>query len=186
MYIAFIPKKKVSVSQWTGGQTREYCIYPPEAIYGNRNFDFRISSASIECIPSEFTKFQGYHRYLAMLDGKLELTVNGVDTRYANHQLFAFKSTDNITSYTQGNDFNLMLHDRIVDEVVAVRREPFQTNQPFIVLFALVKGDVLINAQPFKMQPWDCIVITNEEEKTVDVQIDQSTIVGYWSIPKIK
>ncbi|WP_158963314.1 HutD family protein [Myroides fluvii] len=184
MHIEFRSKESVTASQWTGGQTRAYTIYPQEAVYGDRNFAFRISSATIETIPSEFTKFEGYHRYLAMLDGKLQLTINGVDKQYENHELFAFKSTDTITSYTQGTDFNLMLRDDIVDEVVAVRDQPFQTHQPFIMLFALAKGEVGINTQSFEVQPWDCIMITNEEGLLVEVQLDQQTLVGYWSIPK--
>ena len=184
MHIEFIQKETVTANQWSGGQTREYSIYPKTAQYGDRNFAFRISSATIETIPSEFTKFEGYHRYLAMLDGKLDLTINEVDQHYENHELFTFKSTDTITSYSQGADFNLMLQDAIVDEVVAVRHESFQTNQPFILLFALAKGEVVINTQSFEMQSWDCILITNEEERTVKVELNQQTIVGYWSIPK--
>ncbi|MCS4238099.1 environmental stress-induced protein Ves [Myroides gitamensis] len=186
MHIEFIQKETVTANQWSGGQTREYSIHPKTALYADRKFAFRISSATIETIPSEFTKFEGYHRYLAMLDGKLTLTINGVDQNYENHELFTFKSTDTITSYSKGTDFNLMLQDTIVDEVVAVRQEPFQTNQPFIMLFALAAGEVVINTQSFEMQLWDCILITNEEEQTVEVQVNQPTIVGYWSMPKIK
>lgn len=186
MHIEFIAKESVTASQWTGGQTREYSIYPKVALYGDRNFDFRISSATIEAIPSEFTKFEGYHRYLAMLDGPLQLTINEIDKQYENHELFAFKSTDSITSYTQGTDFNLMLHNRIIDEVVEVRNHPFKTHQPFILLFALEAGAVVINEKSLTMQPWDAILITNEEQLAVEVILRQRMIIGYWSIPELK
>ncbi|MBB1140102.1 HutD family protein [Myroides sp. WP-1] len=184
MHIEFIAKESVTASQWTGGQTREYHIYPQDAVYADRNFDFRISSATIETIPSEFTKFQGYHRYLAMLDGQLQLTINGVDQQYVNCELFVFKSTDTITSYTKGTDFNLMLHNRIIDEVVEVRNQPFKTHQPFILLFALEADTVVINEKTLAMQPWDAVLITNEEQLVVEVRLHQQMIVGYWSIPK--
>jgi len=184
MKVEVIRKETVVVSRWSGGETREYAIYPQGTVYANRDFDFRISSATIEDVPSQFTNFEGYHRYLAMLDGKLNLTINSVNQHYENHELFAFKSTDSITSYSKGTDFNLMLQDTIVDEVVAVRQAPFQTNQPFIVLFALAAGEVVINTQSFEIQPWDCILITNEEESIVKVQVNKPTIVGYWSISR--
>ncbi|MGG5637796.1 MULTISPECIES: HutD family protein [unclassified Myroides] len=186
MHIEFIAKDRVITSRWTGGQTREYAIYPKEAVYANRNFDFRISSATIEAIPSEFTKFEGYHRYLAMLDGPLQLTINGIDKQYKNHELFAFKSIDSITSYTQGTDFNLMLHKRIIDEVVEVRNHPFKTHQPFILLFALEVGSAVINGDLWDLQPWDAILIKNEQKITVEVLLEQQTIVGYWSMPDSK
>ena len=186
MHIEFRSKESVTASQWTGGQTREYSIYPQEALYGDRDFDFRISSATIEAIPSEFTKFEGYHRYLAMLDGQLQLTINGIDKQYENHELFAFKSTDTIISYTQGTDFNLMLRDCIVDEVVEVRNTPFKTHQPFILLFALEEGAVGINEDSLVLQPWDAVLIANEQKETVEVILQQQMIIGYWSIPESK
>ena len=68
MNIHLLPKKDSKASIWSGGLTYEYMIYPETANYTNRDFVFRISSATIEKVPSEFTKFKGYHRYLVMLD----------------------------------------------------------------------------------------------------------------------
>lgn len=184
MKIELIRKETVAVSRWSGGETRAYAIYPRDAVYADRDFDFRISSATIEDVPSQFTNFEGYHRYLAMLDNHVQLTLNGVNQRYEKHQLFAFQSTDLITSYTQGTDFNLMLANHIVDEVVEVTNQSFQTNQPYILLFALGSGAVGVNNQPMTMEPWDCILITNEEQQSVAVTLNQPTIVGYWSISK--
>lgn len=186
MHIEFIAKESATASQWTGGQTKEYSIYPKEALYGDRNFNFRISSATIEAIPSEFTKFEGYHRYLAMLDGQLQLTINGIDKQYQNHELFTFQSMDDITSYTLGTDFNLMLRNDIVDEVVEVRNQPFLTNQPFILLFALEEGTVEIKEDSLVLQPWDAVLIANEQKETVEVILKQQMIIAYWSIPELK
>lgn len=184
MKIEVIRKETVAVSRWSGGETRAYAIYPKDAVYADRDFDFRISSATIEAIPSQFTNFEGYHRYLAMLDNHVQLTLNGANQQYEKHQLFAFQSTDLITSYTQGTDFNLMLANHIKDEVVEVRQQPFETNQPFIMLFTLDSGAVEVHNQPIAMEPWDCILITNEEQKSVAITLNQPTIVGYWSISK--
>lgn len=184
MKIEVIRKETVAVSRWSGGETRAYAIYPKDAVYADRDFDFRISSATIEEVPSQFTNFEGYHRYLAMLDNHVQLTLNGKKQQYTKHELFAFQSTDLITSYTQGIDFNLMLANHIVDEVVTVTNQPFQTNQPYIMLFALGSGEVGVNNQPLAMESWDCILITNEAQQSVVVTLNQPTIVGYWSISK--
>ena len=186
MKIDVIRKENVAVSRWSGGETREYAIYPPGAVYADRVFDFRISSATIEAIPSVFTQFKGYRRYLAMLDGNLQLTQEGKDQTYTKHQLFTFPSTASITSFTQGTDFNLMLNERIVDEVVEVRYQPFQTEQPFVFLFALQEAEVVVNSQSFQLHPWDCLLLNNPNKKTIDIEFYQQLIVGYWSMEERK
>jgi environmental stress-induced protein Ves len=76
MNIRLFPKKDCTASLWNGGLTYEYLIYPETANYSDRDFTFRISSATIEKVPSEFTKFKGYYRYLVMLDNGLHIEVN--------------------------------------------------------------------------------------------------------------
>ena len=76
MKIIFLPKNDSKASIWSGGLTYEYMVYPETASYADRDFAFRISSTKIEKIPSEFTKFKGYHRYLVMLDNALDIEVN--------------------------------------------------------------------------------------------------------------
>jgi len=76
MNLRLFSKKDTKASIWSGGLTYEYMIYPETAIYSNRDFIFRISSAVIEDIPSEFTKFKGYSRYLVMLDNSLDVEIN--------------------------------------------------------------------------------------------------------------
>lgn len=60
MNIHLLPKEDNKASIWSGGLTYEYLIYPKTANYSDRNFVFRVSSATIEKVPSEFTKFKGY------------------------------------------------------------------------------------------------------------------------------
>ena len=42
-------------NDWSGGKTYEYYIFPETADYQNKDFLFRISSATIESKPSNFT-----------------------------------------------------------------------------------------------------------------------------------
>lgn len=76
MNILLLYKKDSKASIWSGGLTYEYMIHPKTANYADRDFVFRISSATIEEVPSKFTKFKSYHRYLVMLDNCLDVEVN--------------------------------------------------------------------------------------------------------------
>lgn len=109
MKIEIKEKKNLIPALWNGGETYEYFISPGNAVYGERNFDFRISSATIEKAPSEFTRFQGYDRYLVMLDSELVILRNSAPEKYKNHEIFCFNSDDHIISSSTGNDFNLMI-----------------------------------------------------------------------------
>lgn len=60
-------------SQWSGGSTTELFIYPPTAHYADRNFDFRISSASVTDEQSVFTALPSVSRTLMLLEGQMKL-----------------------------------------------------------------------------------------------------------------
>jgi len=48
MNIRLFPKKDCTAAIWSGGLTYEYMIYPETARYSDRDFVFRISSATRE------------------------------------------------------------------------------------------------------------------------------------------
>lgn len=56
-----------------GGITRELMIYPEGSSLGERNFDFRISSAIIDLTESDFSDFSGYKRYILPVEGNVTL-----------------------------------------------------------------------------------------------------------------
>ena len=68
--------KTYKTTDWSSGKTTEMYIYPKDCSYNERNFDFRISSATIEVEESEFTDLIGYRRLLTILDGELDLKIN--------------------------------------------------------------------------------------------------------------
>ena len=53
---------------WNGGITTEIAIYPAASSYEQRDFDCRISTASVNS-NGPFTQFPGYTRILALLSG---------------------------------------------------------------------------------------------------------------------
>ncbi|MDM1390563.1 HutD family protein [Myroides marinus] len=180
MDIRLIRKEEVLTSQWAGGKTNEYIIYPSKAKYADRDFLFRISSATIEAIPSDFTQFTGYKRYLAMLEGDIRLYKNGKEECYDNQVLFSFESSDDITSYSFGKDFNLMLNHSIKNETVRLSLDTVNTQSGHVFVFALGDNTVTINGNSYNLKQYDCLVIINKELDYVSIILDREAIIGYW------
>ena len=68
-------------SKWTGGETNQLAIYPEDAIFANKDFLWRISSASFTSTGSKFSDFTGYQRYILPLEGNIKLLHQGLYRR---------------------------------------------------------------------------------------------------------
>lgn len=71
------PKSGARTTSWSGGITSELYIYPENSFYEERNFGFRISTATVEVDESTFTSLPGFKRHLMPLEGELTLTHEG-------------------------------------------------------------------------------------------------------------
>jgi environmental stress-induced protein Ves len=68
--ISVIKDKDVITSEWAGGESRQYYIYPPGSDYGLRNFMFRVSmAASYSDDKAKYSNLENFTRYLIMLEG---------------------------------------------------------------------------------------------------------------------
>ncbi len=98
------------VSTWSGGTTTQLAICPQGAVYGDRNFQWRMSSATVELETSDFTPLPDYHRFIATLDAPIVLTHNGGEklalSPLSVHQ---FDGGDATVSAGCCTDFNLMV-----------------------------------------------------------------------------
>lgn len=72
MFVLY-PFSEQKTSTWSGGTTTELAIFPKNALYLERNFDFRISTATVDVEKSDFTSLVGFSRFLMILDGEMEL-----------------------------------------------------------------------------------------------------------------
>lgn len=79
-----VPPENTKQKFWSGGSTRELFIFPRDTVYEKRNFDFRLSIATIETSPSIFTPLPGYLRNTLILDGMLKLAHEGHRQRTLN------------------------------------------------------------------------------------------------------
>ena len=74
MEITAITREQATTSNWSGGSTTEFYIYPPQSSYSQRDFTIRISSATVDVESSEFTLLPGYQRLITPLNNQLYLS----------------------------------------------------------------------------------------------------------------
>ncbi|MFB3387250.1 HutD family protein [Flavobacterium sp. LAR06] len=178
MNIRLLSKKNSKVSVWSGGLTYEYMIHPETASYADRAFIFRISSATIEQEPSEFTKFKGYHRYLVMLDNCLDIEVNEERKVYEKYEIMEFNSDDEVTSYTKGIDFNWMVSDKIRHHKLKITTNIQNCNAEILILFSLDTTVIIINDKPYHLKPYDLLVIENPKKENIMLNLSHECLFG--------
>jgi environmental stress-induced protein Ves len=178
MNIQLLPKKSSKASIWSGGLTYEYMIHPKTANYADRDFVFRISSATIEQVPSEFTKFKDYHRYLVMLDNSLDIEVNKEKKLYKKYEIMEFNSDDEVTSYTSGTDFNWMVSEKISHHKLSITNSNQNCTAEMVILFSLDTTVITINEKPYHVEPYDLLVIENEEKENVMLHFSTECLFG--------
>lgn len=108
-------------STWSGGTTTEMFIYPEGASYAQRDFIFRISSATVDAPQSDFTVLPNVTRHITPLDGVFELFHSDNDgirrvTLYPM-QVDCFDGGVETRCFGNGRDFNLMtkgVHGRMM------------------------------------------------------------------------
>ena len=109
-HLIHLTKADYAVSQWSGGTTTQIAIAPQGAQYGDRDFLWRLSSATVDLAESDFTPLPDYHRLIAPLKGEMILTHDGgVPVTLEPCQVHAFDGGAATHSVGKGVDFNLML-----------------------------------------------------------------------------
>lgn len=161
--------EQINPNVWDGGKTYEYFIYPKNSNYNLRNFDFRISSATIEKTPAIFTKFQSYTRYLVMLDTNLILNYNSSEIKIQKNEIFKFSSTSDISSYSEGNDFNVMLSDRIKDHHLTLVHGTYSSYKTWVILFALQPTKLIINKKNHFLKEKELLVFENFNHEKIEI-----------------
>ena len=68
-----IDKAHQKTTSWPGGKATEIFIYPENANYAERQFSWRVSSATVEKEESDFTPLYGIKRWILPFDAPLLL-----------------------------------------------------------------------------------------------------------------
>ena len=111
MQILHLTQKDYKTSQWSGGTTTELLIWPEGADYAKREFQVRISSATVELVESDFTPLQGVIRYITPLSGGFTLTHPGEMPVVMAPMAAPYRFSGETPTHCVGTatDFNLML-----------------------------------------------------------------------------
>lgn len=107
-----IKKDDLAAVEWSGGTTTQLAIFPPQASYADRDFMWRVSTASVDAERSDFTPLPGVSRILMVLEGALQLTHNG-SREVALHRFGqdSFPGDWKTESAGRVRDFNLMMKE---------------------------------------------------------------------------
>lgn len=102
-------KKSFSVQAWSGGTTTELYIHPAKGSYAQRNFDFRLSMATIEVEHSEFTPLPEIARKTLILEGEIQLSHEDRDAfPLRKFEVASYDGAWRTSSDGMCSDFNLM------------------------------------------------------------------------------
>ncbi len=106
---------------WSGGTTKELFIFPAEANYSQRNFQFRLSTATVETETSDFTSLPGISRKLMILSGNISLHHEGHYSKQLNKfDTDSFEGDWKTSSVGKCTDFNLMTSGNTTGEIYSM------------------------------------------------------------------
>lgn len=110
MQYRIITPEEYETGVWSGGTTTQLAIYPPGASYADRNFIFRLSSATVDTEQSEFTHLPDYDRWLMIFEGSARLVHSSEREVTINpYEYDAFDGGISTVSFGRVTDYNLML-----------------------------------------------------------------------------
>ena len=110
MKYRIIKPEEYETGVWSGGTTTQLAIYPPGASYADRNFIFRLSSATVDTEQSEFTHLPDYDRWLMIFEGSARLVHSSERAVTLNpYDCDAFDGGISTVSFGKVTDYNLML-----------------------------------------------------------------------------
>ena len=153
MKLQITRKTELITTKWSGGTTTQLAIYPEGASYADRNFLFRISTATVEAEESVFTWLPGVSRKIMILDGVLRLEHKGRHTNtLSKFETDSFEGDWETRGFGKVTDFNLMTRGKVQGKVVGTSLKkddtvPFQskTSSEFIGLY-VIKGKISISS----------------------------------------
>ncbi|WP_051131468.1 HutD/Ves family protein [Oscillibacter ruminantium] len=97
-------------TRWSGGTTTQIAISPAGACYPDRDFLWRVSSATVELDASDFTPLPDYERFLSTLQGSILVSHDGgTPLTLTPGNIHRFDGGAATRSEGICTDFNLML-----------------------------------------------------------------------------
>ena len=102
-------KNDFITTDWSGGTTSQIFIDPADSSVAEKDFDFRISSATCDLDSSSFTPYNDFNRFIIPITGELKLTVNGNEINLKPYEIYYFDGADEVISEGKVRDYNLIV-----------------------------------------------------------------------------
>ena len=138
---------------WSGGTTTELFIYPPDSEYNKHNFEFRVSTATVNVEESTFTQLPGYKRILMILKGELFIEHKNHYSNYLKqYDCHEFLGAWETQAKGKVIDFNLMMNEK-TNGAISIITYNKQTknliafNSNDFIAFYIVEGSSTINSK---------------------------------------
>lgn len=158
------------VSDWSGGKTKQLYLSPPTGHYGKRDFDYRLSTATVELAESQFSDLSGFHRILMSLDHTLHLhnASRQEETVLAPFTPYVFEGSDAITSRGTCTDFNLIYNDHYQGQMIAISNgQELSRDDEIQFIYAL--GDLTLtetNLPALNLEAEQLLIVEKETQET--------------------
>ncbi len=120
MKYTIFEESQINEASWAGGTTKQLYIYPENADYKAKNFEFRISTATVDLEESDFTVLSGVDRQIMSLDGEITLSHDGNNpTKLMPLEVHYFSGDVSTKSKGKCSDFNLMTTGSVKAEMAS-------------------------------------------------------------------
>ena len=188
--ITLLKSNDFQVSDWSGGKTKQLYLSPPTGHYGKREFDYRLSTATVELAESQFSDLSGFHRILMSLDHTLHLhnASRQEETVLAPFTPYVFEGSDSITSRGTCTDFNLIYSDHYQGQMLAISdREELSQDEAIQFIYALSDLMVTGTGLPSLNLETGQLLIVEKEAQETELQImfssnqPQGTPLAIWA-----
>ncbi len=173
-------------TQWSGGATTQLSIAPEGAVYADRDFLWRVSSATVELDESDFTPLPDYRRFISVVRGDMTLSHNGgAPLTLHPGDIHAFDGGDDTHSAGRCTDFNLMLRKGQADGTMRSFRPAsgstsFRAGQDAeLVLFYCAEGtvDVCCEQQRFRLSARESLLAERAAGRSFDLSVSESGLL---------
>ena len=158
------------VSDWSGGKTKQLYLSPPTGHYGKRDFDYRLSTATVELAESQFSDLSGFHRILMSLDHTLHLhnASRQEETVLAPFTPYVFEGSDSITSRGTCTDFNLIYSDHYQGQMIAIS-DGQELSQDEAIQFIYALSDLMVTGTDLpslNLETGQLLIVEKETQET--------------------
>lgn len=168
--ISLLRANDFQVSDWSGGKTKQLYLSPQTGHYGKREFDYRLSTATVELAESQFSDLSGFHRILMSLDHTLHLhnASRQEETVLAPFTPYVFEGSDSITSRGTCTDFNLIYSDHYQGQMIAISNgQELSRDEEIQFIYALEDLTVTgTNLPVLNLEAEQLLIVEKETQET--------------------